>query len=224
MHVAAAETYWTECADLWCGDTVVIIAGGSSVDEMLSRGVIDAVRQSGCRVMAVNDSYRLAPWADLLYFADRHWWDGAKGRRDDVRRQFLGTVATCSDAGVDHRLRNTGIEGYDSRPGCVRTGNNSGYQAMHLALQMGVRRMLLLGFDMRVAAVERHHWGDRPEMVSVADFHRALQEDMLPLFRGLRPEIQRRGVTIWNASPGSALHLWPVIGSEEVIKVLQSGE
>lgn len=206
------------CGGRWFGATVAIVGGGPSVDGM--RPALDAARDSGCRTIAINDAYRIAPWADLLYFADRTWWDGRYGRAEDVRRTFGGQVATCSDADVDHHLVNTGIEGFDPRPGCVRTGQNSGYQAMHLALQMGARRIVLFGYDM--SAAHGHHRGSRPEAVNAEMFHRLLQDGMLPLFRGLVPEIHRAGVEVLNASPGSALRLWPVIGRDEAVRMFQA--
>jgi hypothetical protein len=93
---------------------------------------------------------------------------------------------------------------------------------MHLAVQAGARRLILMGFDMRCVG-DQMHWGDRPEHVQPADFHRTLQEQMLPLFSGLRGVIAERGVKVWNASPGSALALWPVVEQAEAIRILQAG-
>mgnify|MGYP001617909464 CR=1 FL=1 len=55
----------------WRGQTAAILGGGPS----LTLGQCETVRVAGCRVIAVNNAYELAPWADILYFADRHWWE-----------------------------------------------------------------------------------------------------------------------------------------------------
>ena len=211
--------YW-DARDVWAGDTVVILGGGPSLEG--ARGLLAAANDSAAHVIAINDAFRLAPWADLLYFADRAWWDGHYGRSGDVGKVVVGQVATCSDADVPLRLRNTGIEGFDPRAGCIRTGNNSGYQALHLAIQAGAKRIILAGFDMRVSG-DAHHWGDRPESVQAVDFQRTLTEQMLPLFGGLCAAIRERGIQVLNVSPGSALRLWPVIEHSEAIRILQAG-
>ena len=46
-----------------------IIASGPS----LTKEDVDAVR--GLNVIVINTSYWLAPWADILYACDGHWWD-----------------------------------------------------------------------------------------------------------------------------------------------------
>src|SRR5690349_3855481 len=45
----------------------------------LTRDVVTRVAAAkvfgGARVIAINDAYLMAPWADVLYFADPRWWD-----------------------------------------------------------------------------------------------------------------------------------------------------
>jgi len=55
-----------------------------------------------------------------------------------------------------HAVNVTGVRGYDSVIGNVRTGMNSGYQALHVAMQTGASKILLLGVDFTL----RHgiHW------------------------------------------------------------------
>ncbi len=108
---------------------------------------MDAVRAAGVPAIAVNDAFLLAPWADVLYAADAQWW----GVHAQTALKFAGLKMTA-DPSVHYRavlkLKQTGKTGYDPTPGCVRTGGNGGYQALHVAIQAGARRILLLGFDM----------------------------------------------------------------------------
>ena len=54
---------------IWRGATVVCLGGGPSLT------AADAAQCRGrARVIAINDAYRLVPWADLLYFCDYRWW------------------------------------------------------------------------------------------------------------------------------------------------------
>jgi hypothetical protein len=116
----------------------------------MSQAVADQVRDARLPTIVVNDTWRLAPWADILYAADGKWWDV---HAEEVQR-FEGLKVTVQDC--KHRvllLRQTGAQGFDPDPACLRTGGNSGYQAVHVALHAGAARVLLCGFDMKGA-----HW------------------------------------------------------------------
>src|SRR4051812_43958873 len=56
----------------WEGQTCVILAGGPSLkNENLA--LLDAYHP---RVIAINDSWKLRPYASVLYFCDLEWWQG----------------------------------------------------------------------------------------------------------------------------------------------------
>ena len=58
----------------WRGRTVVCIASGPS----LTAEDCELVRESGCPVIVTNTTFRLCPWADMLYAFDRPWWNHYK--------------------------------------------------------------------------------------------------------------------------------------------------
>jgi hypothetical protein len=178
---------------MWPGATVAILASGPS----MSQATADEVRQAGLPAIAINTTHRLAPWADMLYAADAEWWahaDNADARRFAGLRVTAGTGAP----GV-LRLRNTGAEGFDPDPGAVRTGSNSTYQALHIAMHAGATRVLLLGVDMH-----GDHWhGKHPAgLRNTPPEHFAL---FIRRFASIRPAAERMGCDIVNCTPGSAL-------------------
>ena len=93
VHAAAASNDpepkpWTVPA-LWGSDeTAVCLGGGPS----LAPQQVDTVRGKA-RVVAVNDAYRLAPWADVLYVCDHKWWGWHPAALD-----FAGEKVTYSKA------------------------------------------------------------------------------------------------------------------------------
>jgi hypothetical protein len=172
----------------------------------------DALRDSGQRVIAINDAIFEFPDADLLYFCDRSWWDGEFGRRDRVEKlgiPFWRVTLENEIPGV-FRLRNTGATGFDDDPQCLRHGSNSGYQAIHLATHLGAARIILHGFDMRIVRGELHAMARR-ERQDAAGFGRVLREEMFPKFQTLVQPLLERSVEVVNATPGSALTCWPTI-------------
>ena len=88
------------------------------------------------------------------------------------------------------------------RPGYVRTGRNGGYQAAHLAIQRGARRLLLVGLDHRAADDGRTHWHEAHPRPTPPEAYANL---MLPCWRTLVQPTSALGVTIVNVTPGSAI-------------------
>jgi len=128
---------------MWEGKTVAIMASGPS----MSQAAADDVREAGIPSIAVNNTFELAPWADMLYAADSGWWDV----HAQTALKFPGLKVTCHECTVYKVvlwLRQSGCEGFDPDPKMIRTGGNSGYQAIHVAIQAGAKRILLLGYDM----------------------------------------------------------------------------
>src|SRR3990172_12311352 len=121
---------------IWTGEDAFILAGGPSL------GNVDLGPLADRHVIVINDSYRLASWAECLYFADLKWWQRS---REDVMENFKGqyivTVAKLDEPGVK-RLRVTGQIGLDADPSALRHGSNSGYQAIHLAYHFGAKRIV----------------------------------------------------------------------------------
>ncbi len=195
MGVEVVATPW-RVPRLWEGRTVAILASGPS----MSLAVANAVRAAGIPSIAINDTYRLAPWADMLYACDANWW---RHHAEDALK-FAGLKVTCDDDHVSFdavlHLKQTGDSGFDPDPSCIRTGNNSGYQALHVAIHAGARRVLLCGFDMQGG----HWFGSHPEGLTdaVPDVHRKF---FIPEFETLAPMLPSLGVEVVNCTPNSAL-------------------
>ena len=119
-------------------------------------------------MIVVNDAYLLAPWADILYFADWRWWRDFGHRKRAEFKAFQGQKCTIENSGamVDDpeifMLHNSGHEGLSEKPNCLHTGSNGGYQAVNIATLAGAKRVVLLGYDMRFHGKRSHfHAGQR---------------------------------------------------------------
>lgn len=97
-----------------------------------------------------------------------------------------------------HVNEKTGLE-LGRRDG-VRTGGNSGHQAINLAVHLGVSKILLLGFDQKGT----HWFGDHPKP-SNADFTNTLAGRYATLLKPLR----KLGIAVVNVTPESALQSFP---------------
>lgn len=186
-------------APVWRGQTAVCIGGGAS----LTKEQVEAVK--GCRVIAVNDAYKLAPWADILYACDYKWWGWHGGCPDfkgyklqhyhESRLNNMGVAPPYP--GIDAILSN-GKEGFEGRLDRIRNGGNSGYQALHIAMHLGASKIILIGYDMGVHCEKSHWFGEHPGQN--ASDNNQKYEDWLLQFPALREAAEKRGQKIINST------------------------
>ncbi len=201
---------------LWRGETVFCVASGPSLADT------DLAPLGGRRVIAVNDNYIRCPWAGVLYFCDWKWWSWHRER--EAFRRFAGLKVTL-DARVpleDPRIKwlKNGDEGENDAPGraglCLepdrlRTGRNSGYQAVNLAVHLGAKRIVLVGYDMKVGPRGEQHWFGAHRDVDGREVPTAAATiaKWAPRFASMVPQLERLGIEVLNATPGSAIDCFP---------------
>lgn len=118
-------------------------------------------------------------------------------------RETISALQGEIDAGRIHLLNNYNNRGarISLHSNGVATGQNSGYQAINIAVLAGATRIILLGYDMQHAADGRQHWfGDHPVKERAGVFSAFLHN-----FRKAAPVLAKLGVEVINCSPGSAL-------------------
>jgi hypothetical protein len=182
----------------WPGETVVLIGAGPS----LTLEDVQACRGQA-RVIAINRSVELAPWADVLYACDAKMWKWLGGAPS-----FTGLKYTLDpDARIWPAvtiLRNTGPLGLEADPSGLRTGKNSGYQAINLAVHLGAARILLLGYDMAPAPTGVTHWhGEHPSGPA------SPYPQMRAAFASMVEPLAAAAVTVINCSRRTALDTFP---------------
>jgi hypothetical protein len=203
----------------WEGEACVLIAGGPS----LTQAQVDMVRDARVRSIAINDAYRLAPWADVNYFADAEWFRWHKDKPEfkafaGVKCSMQSAHAYIDDESV-HLVRNKHfpVHGYglSADPECLVTGRHSGFQALNMAILAGAKRVLLLGYDGQASKEgKRHFFGDHPriEPDSVYEMFRRS-------FSQAEKSIEKSGVEVINCSPGSAIDTFRKADLEETLRL-----
>lgn len=189
----------------WPGATVVILASGQS----LTAGDADAVRAwHACepeqcatrRVIVINTTFRLAPWADVLYACDATWWNLYIG---EVRSVFGGQLWTQdARAHRDHGVRliaSQDLPGLGKRPGVLHQGGNGGYQSINLAYQAGAAKIILLGMDMHGT-----HWHGKYDN-GLPNASRNLFLTWIANFDRLALDLAKEGVLVFNCTRDTRL-------------------
>ncbi len=166
-------------------------------------------------MVVINDSWRLAPWADALYACDGPWW---RAHAEALAFGGLKITQDCEAASayglhlvhVDPAARAFLLD----KPGVLGGGENGGFQAINFALQAGARRIGLVGFDMTLALGVHWHGPhgrglNNPDADLVERWRATLDAQAEPL-----GEI---GATVLNLSPASALTAFRKASLEDVL-------
>lgn len=201
---------------LCAGGTVVCVATGPSLtaeDVAYCRGK--------ATVLVVNDAHRLAPWADVLWSSDRYWWAFYRGVPE-----FGGLKATIeyTPGRKPERvmrlvpdmicLRHTGHAGIETSPDGVRTGGqSSGGAAVNVAVHLGAKRIVLLGYDCGVPGPQRHFFGDHPKGLS----NRSPYPTWRAAFDRMKGPLEQLGIDVINASRSTAISAFPCRQLEEAL-------
>lgn len=188
---------------MWEGQTVAVLASGESMNASIAEQLLGKVQ-----VITINNTFQLAPWADLIYAADARWWD--VHRKEVLKKDGLKVSISETQYSEVLKLHNSGPVGFDPNPANLRTGSHSGYQAVHLAIHTGASRILLCGYDMH-----GKHW--HPEHKTPL---RTTDKDRYPIWVTKYSELKKempKQVEIINCTLGSAIKCFPFAELSEVL-------
>lgn len=181
------------------GGRVIVLGGGPSHVE------VDINLLVNIPLLAINSSCRkvekIAKREDILYFSDNSWaehyerlvrfWPGrvvSSNRNSKIR---LGNLINYLDIS---RL----TEIMQVRSDFVQA--SSGHSAVCLAACMGVRRIVLIGFEGKMVN-GRTHGHDDYQMQDLSSF----EERFLPGWRGLASKFKEMNIEIINSTPDSEI-------------------
>ncbi len=192
--------------------TVVCIASGPSLTTADVERVRDWKAQAGPAeeraVLVTNTTFRIAPFADVLYGFDVAWW---KHHITEVETSFLGE--RCSQARLPSRYRVTYLKD-------VPHFGNSGAAAMYLAAHRGAKRIVMLGYDCQHTGGQAHWHGNHPGKLGNAGSVGKWPEK----FKMLADALNKRGVEVFNASRQTALTCFQRIDLDTALGVEHGAE
>lgn len=183
----------------WTGQTVVVVASGPS-----AKGV-ELVEGAGlAKFITINDSWKLAPWADVLYACDYAWWLKARGKPDWPNLRVSQDRIACEmfpeiKRIYVHRKAEHMVFG---QLGQISWGGNSGFQAVNLAAIWGAKKILLVGYDM--CLTNGVHW-HKPHGPGLSNPRELTIERWRQRLDKAAADLERHGVRVINCSMTSAL-------------------
>jgi hypothetical protein len=193
---------------IWSGETVYIIGGGPSLVNF------DWNQLIGKRTIAINKAIVSYPNADVLYWTDSRIYGWYKNEID----KFKGlkyTIRDHSSYSADSRiLRKGNAFGLEESRDSLCHGNNSGYAAINLAYLFGVKKIVLLGYDMHNDGKQSHYHDGYPVPATGDNIYR---DQFIPGFKVLADILKEKKVEVYNASMTSSLTVWPKISFEQAL-------
>ena len=223
---------------MWEGGDVWIIGGGPSVyrEFEIPKEIVDSVLKGTSplsvyspfmkglhdkHVIGVNAAYMLGDWIDIVFFGDSGFF--MQHKRDLA--MFAGLKVSCHNgARGEHWVKFLGRDGSKARgissaPSLVSWNGNSGAAAISIAAHSGARRIMLLGFDMKLNGENRQHWHDvyHRGAINTRDDRKMRK---LPFNRHLRgfdaiaADAQKMGIEIINCNPDSAITQFPKVSTK----------
>lgn len=173
-------------------------------------------------IIGVNNAYMIARWIDVEFFGDCAWYNVHRF----ALAEWPGLKITCCERfhnkpephceGIKFLIRRPDkTRGLSDDPSKVCWNNNSGCAAINVAAHLGVKCIILLGFDMKLDPNKVSHWhgshGQKPKGYS-PPFDRHLLS-----FPAIAEDAKNRGIEILNASPDSAITVFPRISVKEAL-------
>ena len=239
--------HWT-VPRIWEGGECWIIGGGPSIPEQFGVPddvIEDVIAQRSTpsvyspymsaihdrHVIGVNAAYLIGDWIDIIFFGDNRFF---LAHREGLSKHpglkvscNSRTHSCCRD--VHYLPHDRGHpRGISTEPRFVSWNANSGAAAISMAVHLGVRRIVLLGFDMRTGTYGQH-WHNAYRGMRVRRTHgkgkgQIVVPRKLPFDRHLRGfpiiarDAKRLGVEIVNASPDSAIKEFPKCTVQEILQ------
>lgn len=198
---------WSPTGHEWEGQDAYIIGGGESLSGF------DFTSIQGKHVIGCNDAIRLGPSiCEICVFGDNDWY-----LRSKFDLQEFGNRIVCVATGL--RVQAPWITLFDRVTNGWGEGTklgwyfNVGTTAVNLAVNMGAKRIFLLGFDMQPGIRGRTHWHHHhPKPTTTKAFSRHSRG-----FSKLAEDLKGEPVEVFNVSNGTtALQCFPIITLDQM--------
>lgn len=219
--------YWFP-PEIWKGETVFIIGGGPSLRGMEFKSL------HGERVIGCNDAYRMgydsifhnqglfplrpySSWIQVILFGDNCWF---AHHRDEIIKQyeryfFISMASQNPNCETVHWMKRQ-PEGLTTRESKKIGWNKStGAGAINLALLLGAKRVVLLGFDMKMGDENQANWHVNEVNTPIPSDYVKFAEGMETIAKELSEKYP--DAEILNAGPDSALECFTKVTLESTL-------
>lgn len=208
-----ASINWQVPLGAWKGEACFILGGGPSL------AGFDAERLRGRgRIIGVNEAgLTLAPFADVLFWADARWFGWNKDRlhlhTGELKVTRKRTYQGISSEVKFLRFTPNRISHWRDSVG----GWCGGSSALNLAYLFGADPIFLLGFDMRDEPLERWQDGNWHNKHVEPPISGQRRNKFIPALETMALQLNKAKVRVFNCNPNSALRCFPFVPINEAL-------
>ncbi len=176
-------------------------------------------------VIAINMSYKIGNWIDIVFFGDNSFFLKEK----HGLAEFKGLKVSCHPLTekynwVKYLKRDTEhTKGISSNQKMISWNGNSGAAAISLAAHLGAKKIILVGFDMQLNEAGKQHWhnlyaNDDANIKPAGNKPKKLPFDRhLAGFPHIATDAKRMGIEIINACPTSAIQDFKKVSVKDLL-------
>jgi len=209
------------------GETAILAATGPSVKEQVKE-IRDAKSGNRCKIITVNNSYELFPFADAHISCNldwwRHYWPKSAILREMGCPKFTWYKKIADEYGIQY-VKAIVKDGLSTDPQILHINHGSGPMGINLALHLGVKKLLLVGHDMKFAkdyngrikkagSTDRHFFGEYPKQLqhwpSVKVGGNGNLNGLIEVYNKIAKQLPSLDMKIINCTPNSVLKSFPM--------------
>jgi hypothetical protein len=184
------------------------------------------------KVFSINNVFMVYPWTDVHLSCDGPWWRWYWPKSQLLRElpcpKYTWYPEIADQFGIDY-IKAIVKDGLSTDPGIVHINHGSGPMMLNLAYLYGIRKMILLGHDMKFApdydakrrfpgSFPRHYFGEYPKPLqhwpSVKIPASGHLVGLIETYQKMK--VESLGIEVINCTPGSALSMFEARDWEEV--------
>lgn len=227
---------------IWDGADVWILGGGPSVASSfgIPEQVIYDVRTGKKpmsafskymkplhkkHIIGINVAYQIGDWIDIIFCGDR----GFVLKHQKAMKEFPGMIVSCNSVaakinGFKYVPKDGNhAKGITPNPYKVSWNLNSGAASISLAAHLGAKRIILLGFDMRLGGETRYqHFHDAYKRGPVLSEDQKRKRGLpfkrhLEGFPAIKRDADKLGIEIINTSLNSRIECFKKVDIKELL-------
>lgn len=169
-------------------------------------------------IIGVNAAFMLGNWVSLMYFGDRSFFNkNMKRLYQFPNLKIRHANLSDNDKRYHHNIKRVDWDikllGLCEDPRKIYWNRSSGGAAVNIAAHLGVKRINLLGFDMKPHNGETH-WHNHYGKFRTSGKH--FNDFLLP-WHTIARDAKKWGIEILNVNPDSAIDVFPKVNLKDVL-------
>lgn len=230
LRLPPTQTKAKPIEPIFVGETAVLIATGPSITVEQLAFIEQHHAAGNCRVFTVNNAYQHVSWTDVHLSCNGTWWQWYYPRSKELRNlpclKYTWYPKLAEKFNINY-ISAIVKDGLSTDPTAVHINHGSGPMCINLALHFGIKRLLLIGHDMKFApdydgkcqkigSKSRHFFDEYPKIlqhwpsVKVGLSKPGVLDGLIEVYEKMVPQLKTVGMEIINCTPDSALTTFPM--------------